>query len=73
MSAQQPKQATHRVVVNHEMQYSIWPLGRDNAPGWEAVGVEGTKEDCLRFIEENWTDMRPMSVRQQLVVPRDGN
>ncbi len=52
-----------KVVVNAEGQYSIWPLARDNAPGWQDVGQSGTKEACLAYIEENWSDLRPQSVR----------
>ncbi|MEV4565093.1 MbtH family NRPS accessory protein [Nonomuraea sp. NPDC049419] len=51
------------VVRNHEEQYSIWPAGQDIPSGWEAVGVEGTKEFCLSRIQELWTDMRPLSLR----------
>lgn len=54
---------TYRVVVNHEEQYSIWPTDRENPPGWFAEGTSGSKEHCLRRIEEIWTDMRPLSVR----------
>lgn len=54
----------YRVVVNHEEQYSIWPVGRDDAPGWTDAGPTGTKAECLAWIEENWTDMRPLSLRR---------
>ena len=53
----------YRVVINHEEQYSIWPVDRENAPGWRDVGPSGTKEVCLAYIEEVWTDMRPLSLR----------
>jgi len=53
----------YRVVINHEEQYSIWPVDRENAPGWRDVGPSGTKEECLAYIEEVWTDMRPLSLR----------
>ena len=53
----------YKVVVNHEEQYSIWPVDRANAPGWRDVGKEGTREDCLAYIQEVWTDMRPKSSR----------
>lgn len=56
---------TYRVVVNHEEQYSIWPLDRDLPLGWRVEGKEGNREECLAHIEEVWTDMRPLSVRQQ--------
>jgi MbtH protein len=44
----------YKVVMNHEEQYSIWPADRENAPG------------CLAYIEEVWTDMRPLSLRKQM-------
>jgi MbtH protein len=64
----------YRVVVNHEEQYSIWPAGRDNPPGWldggadGDGGVTGTKAECLEWIERHWSDMRPLSLRQSLDV-----
>ena len=53
----------YRVVVNHEEQYSIWPADRENALGWNDVGKSGTKQKCLAYIKEVWTDMRPLSLR----------
>ena len=55
-----------KVVINHEEQYSIWPVDRDNAPGWNDAGFEGLKADCLTYIEQHWTDMRPLSLRQKM-------
>ena len=56
----------YRVVVNHEEQYSIWPHERENPRGWRDAGKSGTREECLVYIKEVWTDMRPLSVRQAL-------
>ena len=53
------------VVINHEEQYSIWPAGQKIAAGWRTVGRSGTREDCRAYIEEVWTDMRPLSLRQR--------
>lgn len=55
-----------RVVVNHEEQYSIWPDYKPVPDGWRALDKEGSKEGCLAYIEEVWTDMRPLSLRQAL-------
>ncbi len=55
-----------KVVVNHEEQYSIWPLDRENPPGWNDAGCTGTKVECLAWINEVWTDMRPLSLRRQM-------
>jgi MbtH protein len=53
-----------KVVQNHEEQYSIWPVWKPDPPGWKEEGTRGTKEECLKHIEEIWTDMRPLSLRQ---------
>lgn len=55
------------VVINHEEQYSIWPKWKKEIPaGWKTVGKEGTKQECLTYIEQVWTDMRPLSLRQAM-------
>ena len=54
------------VVINDEEQYSIWPEGREIPAGWRAVGKSGTKDECLAYVEEVWTDMRPLSLRRQM-------
>jgi MbtH protein len=56
----------YKVVMNHEEQYSIWPVERENPLGWNDVGKEGTKQECLDYIEEVWTDMRPLSLRKKM-------
>lgn len=53
----------YKVVVNAEEQYSVWPSGRDNPPGWHDNGKTGSKAECLSYIAEVWTDMRPLSLR----------
>lgn len=54
------------VVRNDEEQYSIWPEGREIPAGWISAGISGTKEECLDYIEQVWTDIRPLSVRNRL-------
>jgi MbtH protein len=56
----------YKVVVNHEEQYSIWPIDRENPLGWTDVGKSGPKADCLAYIKEVWTDMRPLSLRKKM-------
>ena len=56
----------YKVVVNHEEQYSIWPADRENPLGWRDVGKSGPKAECLAYIEDVWTDMRPLSLRRQM-------
>jgi len=56
----------YKVVVNHEEQYSIWPADRENPLGWSDVGKTGLKQECLDYIKEVWTDMRPLSLRKKM-------
>lgn len=56
----------YKVVVNHEEQYSIWPADRENPLGWNDAGFSGNKQQCLDYIREVWTDMRPLSLRKKM-------
>jgi MbtH protein len=60
------QQDQYVVVINHEEQYSIWPSYKELPLGWSAVGKAGTKEECLEYIREVWTDMRPLSLRKAM-------
>jgi MbtH protein len=66
MSEEERDDLTYKVVVNHEEQYSIWPADRENPLGWRDVGRTGTKGECLAYIKEVWTDMRPLSLRKAM-------
>ncbi len=56
----------YKVVVNSEEMYSIWPADREVPLGWKDAGKTGSKEECLAYIDEVWTDMRPLSLRKQM-------
>lgn len=56
----------YQAVVNHEEQYSIWPADRELPLGWQPAGKTGTKAEVLAWIEEVWTDMRPLSLRKKM-------
>ncbi|HEY4027249.1 MAG TPA: MbtH family NRPS accessory protein [Candidatus Dormibacteraeota bacterium] len=56
----------YKVVVNHEEQYSIWFADREPPAGWREVGKEGLKAECLEYVNDVWTDMRPLSLRKQM-------
>ncbi len=56
----------YRAVKNHEEQYSIWPADRELPLGWFDAGKTGTKKEVLDWIEEVWTDMRPLSLRKKM-------
>jgi MbtH protein len=56
----------YKVLVNDEEQYSLsredWP----DAPGWRETGKNGTREECLEYVNQVWTDMRPLSLRRRM-------
>jgi MbtH protein len=64
MQGDEEDKTLYKVVVNHEEQYSIWPVERENALGWNDVGKSGLKAECLAYIKEVWIDMRPLSLRK---------
>lgn len=55
------------VLVNDEDQHSLWPSFADVPVGWRSVFGAAARDDCLFFVERNWTDMRPRSLRQAMV------
>ena len=63
---EQEDRTIYKVVVNVEEQYSIWPVEREVPLGWRDAGKTGTKEECLAYIKEVWTDMRPLSLRKKM-------
>jgi MbtH protein len=56
-------EALFEVLVNSEEQYSLWPADKIVPAGWRKSGKQGSKAACLAYIDEIWTDMRPLSVR----------
>jgi len=67
MNRDEEKDSTiYKVVLNHEEQYSIWRADRENPLGWKDVGKSGAKDECLAYIKEVWTDMRPLSLREKM-------
>jgi len=71
MAADDSDSTIYRVVVNHEEQYSIWPEYKDIPLGWRDVGRSGPKDECLAYIKEVWTDMRPLSLRKKMEADAD--
>lgn len=54
--------AEYLVLVNHEGQHSLWPVFAEVPAGWEPVFGRAGRTQCLEYIEEHWTDMRPKSL-----------
>ena len=53
------------VLVNQELQHSLWPASVAVPDGWDVVR-EGSRADCLDYVERNWTDLRPKSLARTL-------
>lgn len=64
MTSNNAAQEEFVVLVNHEEQHSLWPAWKQIPDGWRSAGFEGSKTDCLAFVEAAWTDMRPLSLRK---------
>ncbi|MCX5340130.1 MbtH family protein [Streptomyces leeuwenhoekii] len=54
------------VLVNHEGQHSLWPVFAEVPAGWTVAHPEDSRQACLDYIEEHWTDMRPKSLVEQM-------
>jgi uncharacterized protein YbdZ (MbtH family) len=54
------------VLVNDEEQHSLWPGFADVPMGWRVVYGEADRAACLDYIEHNWPDIRPKSLRERL-------
>ncbi len=54
--------AQYFVLINDEGQHSLWPVFADVPDGWEIIFGEDGRQECLDFIDKNWTDMRPKSL-----------
>jgi MbtH protein len=58
------------VLVNAERQHSLWPADLDVPDGWSVAHSRDTRDACLRYVEEHWTDLRPASVASDVTPPR---
>jgi MbtH protein len=61
------------VLVNDEEQHSLWPAFADISAGWQMVYGEADRAACLEYIEQNWPDIRPKTLRNRLAADRRGS
>nr|WP_145487411.1 MULTISPECIES: MbtH family protein [Streptomyces] len=57
---------TYLVLVNDQDQYSLWPSAIDVPAGWRAVLDPAPRQTCVEYIDANWVDMRPKSLREAM-------
>ena len=60
------------VLVNEEEQHSLWPTFADIPGGWRVAFGEADRAACLDYIENEWTDIRPKSLRDRLAQQQSG-
>jgi MbtH protein len=51
------------VIANNVNQYSLWPKTKAVPNGWNSTGKEGNRDQCVKLIDEEWLDMRPITLR----------
>jgi MbtH protein len=56
------------VLVNEEEQHSLWPASKTVPAGWRQVYGPAAKAECLQYVDENWKDITPLSVRKRLAL-----
>jgi MbtH protein len=55
-----------KVLVNTEGQYSLWPAKKTAPDGWQETPFTGNKAECAAYVDENWKDMRPLSLQKAM-------
>ncbi len=54
---------TFLVLVNAEDQHSLWPAFAAVPAGWTVAKQAGPRAEALAYVEQSWTDLRPLSTR----------
>jgi MbtH protein len=54
------------VLVNDEDQHSLWPSFAEVPAGWRVALGSTSRQQCLDYVAESWTDMRPKSLREAM-------
>ena len=54
--------AAYVVLVNDELQYSLWPAAIVVPEGWSTVHGEAGRNECVEYVDCTWLDMRPASL-----------
>jgi MbtH protein len=62
VEATEPPEGELSVFVNDELQYPPLPTFARVPPGWTVILADKPWDECMAYIEETWTDMRPRSL-----------
>jgi MbtH protein len=63
---------TYLALMNDEGQYSLWPAFDEVPAGWTIVNPQDSREACLDYINQHWTDMRPRSLIEAMEAAQSG-
>jgi MbtH protein len=66
MNPFEDENAEFLVLVNDEGQHSLWPSFAEIPAGWTSRRGPDSRQACLAFIKDNWTDMRPASLIREM-------
>ncbi|MFF2148844.1 MbtH family protein [Kitasatospora sp. NPDC058190] len=58
--------ADYYVLLNDEGQHSLWPAFAEIPAGWTAAHGVAPRQECLDYVNEHWTDMRPRSLAEAM-------
>ena len=56
--------ADYVVLRNQQNQHSLWRAGIAVPNGWTVVHGPESRTDCLTYVREHWTDLRPSDVAE---------
>lgn len=57
------REGSFSILVNAELQHSLWPTALEIPAGWTPVFGPAPRAECLSYVETNWNDIRPASAR----------
>jgi MbtH protein len=66
VAPEEEDESLYTILVNDEEQYCLWLADLEIPAGWRSVGKTGKKAECLDYVNEVWTDMRPLSLRKAI-------
>lgn len=56
------REGQFKVVINHEEQYSIWPVNKPITGRWEQIGPVGTREEVEAFTRSLDPRFKPLNL-----------
>jgi MbtH protein len=61
----QEEKTIYKVMINQARQYSLWPANLEPPLGWNEAGCTGTRQACLSYIAQLWTDLKTFGLQQK--------